>query len=120
MRRGELTFDTVDDLIGARRAGRLASTASIAFAPSALGPLVELAFDSNAGRQNVLLMSNWVDESAQKDLRDALAGPQNVWLDRQRQGGFSTADAIAATVRSPAAPPSLLSTAIAALCVQTI
>jgi hypothetical protein len=88
MRRGELTFDTVDDLIGARRAGRLASTASIAFAPSALGPLVELAFDSNAGRQNVLLMSNWVDQSAQKDLRDALAGPQNVWLDRQRQRGF--------------------------------
>jgi len=32
----------------------------------------------------------------------------------------AAADAIAATVRSPAAPPSLLSTAIAALCVQAI
>src|SRR4051794_28932782 len=89
MRREELTFDAVDDLVAAHGRGRLHRSApEIHFAPSAIGPLIELAFESTDGRHGPLLVSPWLDHLTQTDLRAALTGSANMWLDRSRRRGF--------------------------------
>src|ERR1043165_4770051 len=89
MRREELTFAVVDDLVGAHARGRLNRTEpTIHFAIAAVGPLIELAFESNDGRVGPLLASPWLDHITQTDLRAALRGPQNVWFDPNRRRGF--------------------------------
>jgi hypothetical protein len=89
MRKEQLTFDAVDDLVGAHVRRRLnQSEASVRFAPVNIGPLIELAFESSNGRHGPLLTSPWLDPLAQLDLRSALMGTENVWLDGPRGRGF--------------------------------
>src|ERR1043165_1143424 len=89
MRREELTFDVVDDLVSAQLRGRLGRMApDIHYAPSAIGPLIELVFESTDGRFGPLLVLPWVDHLTQNDLRAALRGATNMWLDPPRRRGF--------------------------------
>ena len=89
MRRAELTFDAVDDLVGAYARGRAGlSQPSVSFSPSTLGPLIELAFQSSDGKHGPLLASPWLDRLTQSDLRSALARGQNIWFDGLRRRGF--------------------------------
>jgi anti-sigma regulatory factor (Ser/Thr protein kinase) len=60
----------------------------VSFAPSRIGPLIELAFEANAGRHGPLLHTPWLDLFTQRDLRAALEGADNVWLDGTRRRGF--------------------------------
>lgn len=89
MRQTELTFDVVDDLVGAHARGRLSLAQPTArFAPSSIGPLIELALQSSEGRTGPLLHSSWLDHVTQTDLRAALTGHDNVWFDTLRYRGF--------------------------------
>lgn len=88
MRRGELTFDIVDDLVAAHARGRLAAPANGGFAPSRVGPLIELSFESHNGRSGPLIESGWLDRATQADLRTALRNTRNVWLDGIQHRGF--------------------------------
>ncbi len=85
---GELTFDIVDDLVAAHKRGRLVAPPDNGFAPSRIGPLIELSFESHDGRSGPLLRSAWVDAAIQADLQVAIRGSQNVWLDSQQHSGF--------------------------------
>lgn len=86
---GELTFDVVDDLVAAYARGKLVgSQADEAFAPSRVGPLVELSFESSTGRYGPFLESGWLDPFTQADLRSALCSTKNVWLDGMQHRGF--------------------------------
>jgi hypothetical protein len=51
-------------------------------------PLIELMFAETNGRAGPLLHTGWLDHSTQIDLRAALAGQENIWLDAQRRRGF--------------------------------
>jgi len=89
MGRGELTFDAVDDLVAAHARGKLARVpAGTAFAPSSVGPLIELSFEASTGRYGPLIESRWLDPVTQADLRSALRGTENVWLDGTQRRGF--------------------------------
>ena len=89
MRRPELTFDAVDDLVGAHSRGKLnCSGLDISFSPSRLGPLVELGMASSTGRHGPLLRGPLLDSSTHADLRAALAGTQDVWFDHDRRRGL--------------------------------
>jgi anti-sigma regulatory factor (Ser/Thr protein kinase) len=89
MGHSELTFDAVDDLVAAHARSKLArAQAGTAFAPSSVGPLVELSFEASTGRYGPLLESRWLDSVTQADLRSALRGAENVWLDGIRHRGF--------------------------------
>ena len=88
MRRGELTFDMVDDLVAARARRRLAAQTDGVFAPSRIGPLIELSFEGHNGRTGPLLESGWLDAATQADLRGALRDSKNIWLDAVRHRGF--------------------------------
>jgi hypothetical protein len=89
MRKEDLTFDAVDDLVQAHRAGKLNQSApSIIFSASKLGPLIELAFEPTETGHAPLLYSPWLDWSAQKDLRAALVARRSLWFDEMRHRGF--------------------------------
>jgi hypothetical protein len=89
MERAELTFDVVDDLVAAFARGKLiGSQADAAFAPSRVGPLIELSFEASTGRYGPLLESGWLDSFTQADLRSALRSARNVWLDGMQHRGF--------------------------------
>lgn len=89
MGRGELTFDAVDDLVTAHTRGKLAGAqTATAFAPSSVGPFIELLFGSITGRYGPLLESPWLDSVTQADLRSALRGAKNIWLDGMQHRGF--------------------------------
>jgi hypothetical protein len=85
----ELTFDAVDDLVGAQARGRLGpAPAGQIYSPIRLGPLVELAFAFSDGRRGPLLSSPWLDSLAHADFRQALSGQQDLWFDSLRRRGF--------------------------------
>ncbi len=44
--------------------------------------------EASNGRTGPLLESEWLDSSTQIDLRTALAGRQNIWIDDSRRRGF--------------------------------
>jgi anti-sigma regulatory factor (Ser/Thr protein kinase) len=89
MGRSELTFEVVDDLVAARARGRLLrSQTDVIFAPSSVGPLIELAFEGNSGRYGPLLESGFLDSFTQSDFRAALRSARNVWLDGMQHRGF--------------------------------
>jgi hypothetical protein len=88
MRRGELTFDIVDDLVAAHARGRLAGPSGDGFSPARIGPMIELLFEGHDGRSGPLLKSAWLDAATQADLRAALRGSQNLWLDTVQHRGF--------------------------------
>jgi hypothetical protein len=89
MERRELTFDVVDDLVAAHARGKLSGSQPDArFAPSRVSPLIELFFESSSGRYGPLLESGWLDSFTQADLRSALRGARNVWLDGMQRRGF--------------------------------
>src|SRR5580704_1000993 len=88
MQKRQLTFEAVDDLVGAHVRRKLNQEPSVVFVPSKIGPLIELAFESNDGRHGPLLTSPWLDLLGQLDLRSALTGAENVWLDGSRGRGF--------------------------------
>jgi hypothetical protein len=50
--------------------------------------LIELVFESTDGRCGPLLVSPWLDHLTQNDLRAALRGASNMWLDPSRRRGF--------------------------------
>lgn len=84
-----LTFEVVDDLVAARVRGRLKpDDATARFAPRNVGPLVELMFDQSDGRCGPLMRSRLLDLTSQTELRTALAGPEDAWLDKTRSRGF--------------------------------
>lgn len=83
-----LTFDAVDDLVGAYARGRLKGAPQVQFAALDLCPLIELMMSANSGRTGPLLHSPWLDGSTQIDLRTALAARDNLWLDGMRSRGF--------------------------------
>jgi hypothetical protein len=84
----ELTFEIVDDLVAAHARGKIIGTPEVRFVPDRVGPLIELAFEGNSGSFGPLLKSPWLDLGAQADLRLALRGPKNVWLDQLGLRGF--------------------------------
>lgn len=86
--RAALTFDVVDDLVGAFTRGRLKGAPQMQFAARDLGPLIELMMTGNSSRIGPLLQSPWLDDTAQIDIRAALSGRDNLWLDGARQRGF--------------------------------
>jgi hypothetical protein len=89
MRGGELTFDVVDDLVAAHLRGKLSrSQAETSFAPSRVGPLIELSFEAESGRYGPLVESGWLDAFTQADLRAALRSARDVWLDGMQHRGF--------------------------------
>jgi hypothetical protein len=88
MRREDLSFEAVDDLVGAHARGRLKSSTDLRFTPTSIGPLLELMFEATSGRCGPLLRSPWLDQRVQADLRSALSGSQNVWIDGPRRRGF--------------------------------
>jgi anti-sigma regulatory factor (Ser/Thr protein kinase) len=89
MKRAPLTFEIVDDLVAAHVRGRLNRSAPhVLFTPSGIGPLVELAFESTNGRFGPLLASQWLDGLGLADMRGALRGAENMWLDQRRSRGF--------------------------------
>jgi hypothetical protein len=85
----DLTFEAVDDLVGARIRGRLGpAPAARRFSPATLGPLVELAFSSGEQGRSPLLRSPWLDSISQADLRNALLSSHIAWFDGLRRRGF--------------------------------
>jgi anti-sigma regulatory factor (Ser/Thr protein kinase) len=83
-----LTFEVVDDLVGAHARGRLRGVPQVRFAVHEICPLIELMLEASNGRTGPLLESEWLDSSTQIDLRTALAGRQNIWIDDSRRRGF--------------------------------
>jgi hypothetical protein len=55
-------------------------------------------FEATNGRFGPLLRTRWLDHTTQNDLRTALAGNANIWLDQSRRRGFLR------TVLSPSNP----------------
>jgi anti-sigma regulatory factor (Ser/Thr protein kinase) len=88
MPRPDLTFEIVDDLVGAHARGRLSRTPQARYAARHICPLIELMMEDSDGRAGPLLQSEWLDAITQRDLRIALASRQNVWLDVGRHRGF--------------------------------
>jgi anti-sigma regulatory factor (Ser/Thr protein kinase) len=89
MRRDDLTFSVVDDLVAAHARGRLSrATPDVHFAPVTIGPLIELSYESTNGREGPLLSSPWLDHLTQIDLRTALKSTANTWFDTSRRRGF--------------------------------
>lgn len=86
--RASLTFDVVDDLVGAYARGRLRGAPTIRYAATDICPLIELMMEDSDGRSGPLLRTTWLDADTQIDLRSALAGNQNIWLDQARRRGF--------------------------------
>lgn len=86
--RANLTFDVVDDLVGAHARGRLTGAPQVRYAATDICPLIELMMDSSNGRTGPLLQTDWLDTTTQIDLRNALASTQNIWLDGARRRGF--------------------------------
>jgi hypothetical protein len=86
--RANLTFDVVDDLVGAHTRGRLLGTPQVRYAPTEISPLIELMMEATNGRTGPLLQTGWLDSVTQVDLRAALASNQNIWLDDTRRRGF--------------------------------
>jgi anti-sigma regulatory factor (Ser/Thr protein kinase) len=86
--RANLTFEAVDDLVGAHARGRLIGKPKTRFAPVDLSPLIELMFESTDGRAGPLMQAGWLDDVTQMDLRSALLSPANIWLDGPRRRGF--------------------------------
>lgn len=83
-----LTFEVVDDLVGAHARGRLTEQARTRYAAAEVCPLIELMFEKTNGRSGPLLRSAWLDDETQIDLRMALSGRQNSWLDQAGRRGF--------------------------------
>lgn len=83
-----LTFDVVDDLVGAYARGRLNCAPQTRFAATELCPLIELMMEHSNGRTGPLLQTAWLDATTQIDLRAALASNRNIWLDERRRRGF--------------------------------
>jgi len=83
-----LTFEVVDDLVGARARGRLTAQPQMCFAVKDVSPLIELMFEATNGRVGPLLHTPWLDHVSQIDLRTALASKQDIWLDGPRRRGF--------------------------------
>jgi hypothetical protein len=83
-----LTFDAVDDLVGAHARGRLKGVPQQRYAARELCPLIELMMTGNNGRAGPLLHTPWLDSLTQIDLRTALASRENLWLDATRSRGF--------------------------------
>ena len=86
--RKNLTFEIVDDLVGAHARGRLIGKPQTHFSPVDLCPLIELMFEATDGRAGPLLRTGWLDSVTQMDIRSALASPANIWLDGPRRRGF--------------------------------
>src|SRR5690348_4079098 len=86
--RANLTFEVVDDLVGAHARGRLTGAPQIRYAPTDISPLIELMMEASDGRTGPLLRSGWLDTVTQRDLRNALTSKQNLWLDETRRRGF--------------------------------
>lgn len=86
--RATLTFEVVDDLVGAHARGRLTGQPQARYAVTEVCPLIELIFAATNGRAGPLLHTRWLDNVTQMDLRAALASQQNIWLDAQRMRGF--------------------------------
>lgn len=85
----ELTFDAVDDLVGAYSRGRLEQPRpSHRFVPGAIGPLIELAYHAQGGKFAGLSTSPWLDPVAQADLRSTLLGTTVCWFDHSHHRGF--------------------------------
>jgi hypothetical protein len=85
---GSLTFEVVDDLVGAYARGRLTGIPHARFAATELCPLIELMMEDSNGRTGPLLQTPWLDTTTQMDIRAALASNQNIWLDGRRRRGF--------------------------------
>lgn len=83
-----LTFEVVDDLVGAHTRGRLEGAPQAQYAATEIGPLIELMMEATDGRTGPLLRSSWLDSVTQMDFRAALASNQNIWLDSTRRRGF--------------------------------
>jgi hypothetical protein len=89
MPREELTFNVVDDLVGAHVRGRLGvAQQPLRYAPTRICPLIELMFEATNGRFGPLLRTSWLDQMTQTDIRAALAGNTNMWLDQAKRRGF--------------------------------
>lgn len=86
--RAKLTFDVVDDLVGAHARGRLTGAPKVQYAATEICPLIELMMEASNGRYGPLLKTGWLDTITQTDLRTALAGNLNIWLDETRCRGF--------------------------------
>jgi hypothetical protein len=86
--RANLTFDVVDDLVGAHGRGRLKGAPQVRYAPNDVCPLIELMMEASTGRTGPLLQTPWLDSITQLDLRFALVSHQNIWLDEARTRGF--------------------------------
>lgn len=86
--RANLTFDVVDDLVGANARGRLKGTPQVRYAPNDVCPLIELMMEASTGRTGPLLQTPWLDSITQLDLRSALVSHQNIWLDEAQTRGF--------------------------------
>jgi hypothetical protein len=86
--RADLTFDVVDDLVGAHARGRLKGAPQIRYAATEVCPLIELMMEANTGRSGPLLRTPWLDSTTQMDFRGALLSNQNIWLDEGRTRGF--------------------------------
>ena len=65
----DLTFNAVDDLVGAHIRGRLDQSPTLRFTPRAVGPLVELIFQSAGGQFGPIRDSRWLDQHVDTDLR---------------------------------------------------
>ena len=86
--RANLTFEVVDDLVGAHARARLTGQPLTHYAAAEVCPLIELMFEATNGRNGPLLHTGWLDHVTQIDLRTALSSPQNAWLDGPRRRGF--------------------------------
>jgi hypothetical protein len=86
--RANLTFEVVDDLVGAHARGRLTGQPHTLYAATEVCPLIELMFEATNGRAGPLLETSWLDHMTQTDLRSALLSQQNIWLDGPRRRGF--------------------------------
>jgi hypothetical protein len=86
--RASLTFEVVDDLVGAHARGRLTGAPQVLYAATDICPLIELMMEASNGRTRPLLQTEWLDSLTQLDLRTALASNQNIWLDGPRRRGF--------------------------------
>jgi anti-sigma regulatory factor (Ser/Thr protein kinase) len=86
--RANLTFEVVDDLVGAHARGRLAGQPRTLYSVTEVCPLIELMFAATNGRVGPLLRTAWLDNTTQIDLRTALLSQHNIWLDGSRRRGF--------------------------------
>ena len=86
--RANLTFEVVDDLVGAHARGRLTGPPQIRYTATDICPLIELMMEASNGRTGPLLRTRWLDSITQVDLRTALASNRNIWLDEPRRRGF--------------------------------